>query len=793
MPISTKDPALPVRENLEGERETVPYQHVSDLPKEVRTKLKSRKKRRQWMHVFNSAYAKAKTDGKSHKEAESRAFASAWAATKGGTKKLLEALNVGEEFPFVSKAGIVEMVESDPDLQDSEFSVFLEEVAKSEDSAEINIRFTCPITKVDKEKRRVRGIATAEVLDKTGEVLTYEGSKEAFDEWPGNIREMHQNIAAGKAVEITFDDDRKEISVDSYISRGAPDTWEKVLDGTLEFYSVGGKRVRSTKKSAKDVPEHVFRLLKDGEKRPKKVVWTPAWKMVELSLVDNPALPIAQFELVKSVGGVSIATGILARDETSMPKEEKKVEVAPTADKAKAEEATVKAAEKAAKADEKEAIDAKKAEEATDVGKSDKTPAEKSEGEGTDAEKVAEAAKAGKVEPVKKAEAGEAEKEEATPAKKELPDSSFAHVDGGVRHYPVKDAEGNCDAARVRSALAHASTQIKGEGEAAEIAKKAMPKIRATAKRLQAGQFKENPAEFLNFYDVFKVGFSYEDELESTTPLAREDVLAFVAKAAEAEKSEETVWMSTHPIYSFDARPVTFGEAMARYEQLEVEEKFFDQLDILKRVLANTLLAWNLSVDERKEMVEKSFDEFSEAAFELVEELEPEKVAKVEPEKSEQTDSAVSPDVIGNITSLIEGLQKTISEQIAPEKLREAVGQPEIVETMKAAQEQLEDTAKRLEKLEGQPVVPEALKLKVAHKNGTAEELSGDENNDKAIKMDGKIYTLAELAKEFEETRKQAAQQMGAQEREKLEVRLLKLERHMKVLRGEKVYSPPPR
>lgn len=52
----------------------MPYSSVNDLPKAVKDKLTDPKKRRQWMHVFNTMVA----DGKS----EAQAFAGAWSATK---------------------------------------------------------------------------------------------------------------------------------------------------------------------------------------------------------------------------------------------------------------------------------------------------------------------------------------------------------------------------------------------------------------------------------------------------------------------------------------------------------------------------------------------------------------------------------------------------------------------------------------------------------------------------------------------------------------------------------------
>lgn len=52
----------------------MPYSNVSEIPDYVRKKVKSAKKRRQWMHVFNSVYATTHDEG--------RAFAAANASIK---------------------------------------------------------------------------------------------------------------------------------------------------------------------------------------------------------------------------------------------------------------------------------------------------------------------------------------------------------------------------------------------------------------------------------------------------------------------------------------------------------------------------------------------------------------------------------------------------------------------------------------------------------------------------------------------------------------------------------------
>ena len=62
-----------------------------------------------------------------------------------------------------------------------------------------------PITKVNKEKRTVSGFATLDNLDRHGDVVTSEASKKAFDNFRGNIREMHGSSAVGKMVNFKED------------------------------------------------------------------------------------------------------------------------------------------------------------------------------------------------------------------------------------------------------------------------------------------------------------------------------------------------------------------------------------------------------------------------------------------------------------------------------------------------------------------------------------------------------------------------------------------------------------
>jgi len=153
-----------------------------------------------------------------------------------------------------------------------------------------------PFTKVDEVRRTVTGIATADNMDLEGDIIEFAASLDAFNNWVGNIREMHAPIAVGKALDfrhttVTGDDGRmyNGIEVEAYISRGAEDTWLKVLDKTLGGFSIGGKIL--------DIEEEFDNTLGHIVRRITEMM------LLELSLVDNPANPLAMLSMIKSVGG----------------------------------------------------------------------------------------------------------------------------------------------------------------------------------------------------------------------------------------------------------------------------------------------------------------------------------------------------------------------------------------------------------------------------------------------------------------------------------------------------------
>jgi hypothetical protein len=155
------------------------------------------------------------------------------------------------------------------------------------------LNLTFPIDMIKREERIVIGIATADNIDKSGDIVDFKASIEAFSSWAGNIREMHSPIAVGKAikyepVKIKGDDGQEynAMKVEAYISKGAQDTWEKVLDGTLRSFSIGGRILEREIDSKK-----MFRG------RPASII--KKYELGELSLVDNPANQNAVIDIVK--------------------------------------------------------------------------------------------------------------------------------------------------------------------------------------------------------------------------------------------------------------------------------------------------------------------------------------------------------------------------------------------------------------------------------------------------------------------------------------------------------------
>lgn len=143
------------------------------------------------------------------------------------------------------------------------------------------VRLTMPISKVDTQRRLVSGWAAVDNIDQHRDLVDAEASRNAFKQFRGNIREQHdEKKAVGRLVDFKEDtvyDDGKfyqGVYTTAYISKGAQDTWEKVLDGTLSGFSIGG---------------NVLEYKNDIDEQGNPFRRVVKYLLTELSLVDNPA------------------------------------------------------------------------------------------------------------------------------------------------------------------------------------------------------------------------------------------------------------------------------------------------------------------------------------------------------------------------------------------------------------------------------------------------------------------------------------------------------------------------
>jgi hypothetical protein len=172
-----------------------------------------------------------------------------------------------------------------------------------------NVRLSMPIGKIDVERRMVSGFATLDNVDRQGDIVTTESSIEAFKNFRGNLREMHQPSAVGKIVSFKEDkyfdpNDKKFYSgvyVSAYVSKGAQDAWEKVLDGTYTGFSIGGN-IKTWDDAYDEKIDKTIRVIK-------------TYELHELSLVDNPANQFANIVSIEKVNGQNVVSGYLSKAE----------------------------------------------------------------------------------------------------------------------------------------------------------------------------------------------------------------------------------------------------------------------------------------------------------------------------------------------------------------------------------------------------------------------------------------------------------------------------------------------
>jgi hypothetical protein len=161
-----------------------------------------------------------------------------------------------------------------------------------------DMKIFVPITKIDAAQRLVYGVVTAETPDISGEVCDYASTKPQYQKWSygfssatdgkslGNLRAMHGAVAAGKLVDIAFNDAHKRIEICGKVVDDAE--WEKVEQGVYTGFSQGG------------------RYLKRWPDPEQPALMRYTAEPMEVSLVDHPCLPEATFAVIKADGSTEL-------------------------------------------------------------------------------------------------------------------------------------------------------------------------------------------------------------------------------------------------------------------------------------------------------------------------------------------------------------------------------------------------------------------------------------------------------------------------------------------------------
>ena len=306
----------------------MPYSSVSDVPANV-----PKKKRKQWLEVFNSAYERATHEGKEAKEAEASAFAQA-NSVAGPNSKMWKSVGYVICSSDNDQCQFCEHYQGDKNcnnhlvmLDDTippspsgyklvepkgwceEYSLKVKPEEVSVKVMKENFKKFIPFVKVDAQKREVWGIVTAEVPDKDCEVCGYAESKPFYqaviDEMAKAtdsenfmpLREMHQPSAVGKGIGYEFRDADKEIFMGFKVVDDK--AWKKVEEKVYTGFSHGGGYAPVFKLPDGSMTTHI-----------QDPVFTDclryAAKPAEVSLVDNPCVGVAHFTYVSKTGEIEL-------------------------------------------------------------------------------------------------------------------------------------------------------------------------------------------------------------------------------------------------------------------------------------------------------------------------------------------------------------------------------------------------------------------------------------------------------------------------------------------------------
>ena len=125
---------------------------------------------------------------------------------------------------------------------------------------------------------KVYGLASSGALDSDGEIVSPAAMKAALPDYMkfGAVREMHQPLAAGTALEASVDEEGRTNFCAHVVD---PIAVKKVTASVYKGFSIGGKVT---------------------ERDPKNKKMITGLKLVEVSLVDRPANPEAVFTMYKA-------------------------------------------------------------------------------------------------------------------------------------------------------------------------------------------------------------------------------------------------------------------------------------------------------------------------------------------------------------------------------------------------------------------------------------------------------------------------------------------------------------
>ncbi len=126
---------------------------------------------------------------------------------------------------------------------------------------------------------KVWGYASSGAVDSDGETITADAMKAALPDYMkfGAVREMHQPVAAGTAIEAHVEEDTGKTRFGAHVVD--PIAVKKVETGVYKGFSIGGK-------------------VTERDKLNKSII--KGLNLVEVSLVDRPANPEAVFTLAKA-------------------------------------------------------------------------------------------------------------------------------------------------------------------------------------------------------------------------------------------------------------------------------------------------------------------------------------------------------------------------------------------------------------------------------------------------------------------------------------------------------------